>query len=330
MTMRLSLALLAACAWAAPAQDGPMERSFWLSLTLSPTVRGYWTQDPSVPQPEPPTAQEIAAAAEVLTEHYGANRLYLLHHGQCEADAARDLLRTWKRALAGRAEVAPTFLPMDYSQGLDAGAPVFSSRELTEWAAWCDAELGAPALALYDVCPNRPWDWAITALRWGSDLPIGQVGIQPEETPKAGLAFVVVDTWGGVSAYRDNQEWLAAGAETLRRWVRHPRPGVEQVFDLICVAWDYDYSEDGGTAPPYDDDRDDPLPTGRNRLAASVIAEAADPALFRGFSSDLIILQAHALAHGEDLYGDLRAGAPYRGLFAEPLEEIAAIYHTLR
>lgn len=319
--------LFAAASWAVLGQDESLERSYWLSLTLSPTTaRGYWTQDPSAPKAEPLGLEEVRAAAGMLTEHYHANRLYLLYHGQCEAEEARELFKAWSGALGDRAEVVPTFLPMDYSRGLEAGAPVFSSRELTDWSAWCATELGASAVALYDVYPQRPWEWAVQALHWGSDLPVGQVGIQPEEDPKAGLEFVVIDTWGAISAYRDHGAWEATGAETLRRWAGRPRPGVAQVFDLVCVAWDYDYSEGGGEAPPYDDERDDPLPPGRNRMAAGVIRQAADPVLFRGFSSDLIILHAHSVLHGEDLYGSLRAGRPYDGLFSSPLEEIASLY----
>jgi len=323
----LPILLCSGCVLTPP--GGDLERSFWLSLTLTPAVRGYWIAEPNVPDVKPPAADEVGRACDVLTRMYHANRLYLVYHKQCPDEVARRLLLLWRDAAGDKAEVVPTLVPMDYSAGLRPGAAVFTEAELTGWSSWCEETLKAPAIALYDVYPRRPWDWAVEALRSGSTLPIGWVGIQPEEEPREGLSFVVVDTWGGVSAYVSNIDWESKGRDRVESWARLPRAGVRAVFDLIAVAWDYDYSPDGGSAPPYDDGRDDPLPAGRNELAAAAIRAACPVEAFGGFSSDLLILDAHAKLHGEDLYGDLRTGTAYRGAFAAPLDDIGRVYQIL-
>ena len=319
---------LCACI-ASAASCGDLERSFWISLTLTPAAKGYWTMDPGAADVPAPKSDEIARACDLLTRTYHANRLYLVYHKQCPEATARDLMLCWRRAAAGTAELVPTFVPMDYSAGPASGAPVFTEAELAAWSSWCEEVMAAPAIALYDVYPRRPWDWAVEALRSGSSLPVGWVGTQPEEPCREGLSFVVVDTWGGISAYRSNADWESRGRGLVERWARAPRPGVRAVFDLIAVAWDYDYSGDGGAAPPYDDERDDPLPAGRNQLAARTVRAVCPAEAFGGFSSDLLVLDAHTRLHGEDLYGDLRTGTRYRGMFAEPLDEIGRIYEAL-
>ena len=105
-------------------------------------------------------------------------------------------------------------------------------------------------------------------------------------------------------------------------------------WDLIAVAWDYQPTKNG-EYPGYDDGaRNMPLPAGRNRLAAALILEEASPKLMRGFSSDLMILEANSRYEQRDgpsdsFYRWLRRGEVYSGYFAEPLEEIASIYRGL-
>ena len=107
------------------------------------------------------------------------------------------------------------------------------------------------------------------------------------------------------------------------------------VWNLIVVAWDYAVPGRGGY-PGYDDaEKNMPLPAGRNRLAQRLIREAAQPAVFGGFSSDLYILNENSRSAAHDgkegaFYQTLKRGEEYRGYYAQPLQEIAAIYRELR
>ena len=61
----------------------------------------------------------------------------------------------------------------------------------------------------------------------------------------------------------------------------------------------------------------------------------ADAKILGGFSSDLLILQANSehRAHDErqgSFYETLKRGEPYRGYYARPLEEIAAIFARMQ
>jgi hypothetical protein len=103
----------------------------------------------------------------------------------------------------------------------------------------------------------------------------------------------------------------------------------------VAVAWDYEPTERGGF-PGYDDARRNmPLPADRNRLAANLILDTARPDVMAGFSADLFIIQANSRVKERDgdadaFYATLREGRPYRGYFAEPFHEIAAIFRALR
>lgn len=77
-----------------------------------------------------------------------------------------------------------------------------------------------------------------------------------------------------------------------------------------------------------------PLPAGRNDLAADLIRRAAKAQTFGGFSSDLYILHENSRSKPHDgrdgsFYETLKAGREYRGYYAAPLDEIAAVYRRL-
>ena len=122
----------------------------------------------------------------------------------------------------------------------------------------------------------------------------------------------------------------------LRRWVEFRNRGDQPVaWDLIAVAWDYAATAEG-RHPGYDDAaRNAPLPSGRNKLAVAEIRRVAKSGRLAGFSSDLCILEANSKHPARDgatnsLYACLRRGVEYRGVFAQPLAEIAGVFTSLR
>lgn len=303
-----------------------LERSYWLHASLGRHLqRGYW--GPDFPADEPPSRDEIAAAAALLAGHYQANRLYLIVHREMNDAQAARVLADWAELCPAGVELVPTFVLAMYDA---AATPVWRPDELADFVAALPARYAR--LAVYDVYPNRPQP-AIEALRARAE--IFRVGLQPGEPPRDGVTAAVQDTWSAFCHGKLLADWRAAGAVTLRGWVGERNAGTLPVaWDLIAVAWDYAVTEHG-EYPGYDDAaRNMALPAGRNRHAARLIRETARPEVLGGFSSDLFILEVnarHANRDGPDesLYTCLRRGEVYAGYFSAALEEIAGIYRDL-
>lgn len=303
-----------------------LERSYWLHASLGRILqRGYWGSD--FPADVPPSREEISAAAGLLAGHYQANRLYLvLHRELTDAQAAR-VLADWAEVCPAGVELVPTFVLAMYDQ---PATPVWRTDALADFIAALPDRYRR--CAMYDVYPNRPQP-ALEALRERGGLV--RVGLQPGEPPADGVAAAVQDTWSAVCHGKSLADWRAAGAVTLRQWVTERNAGTLPIaWDLIAVAWDYSVTEHG-EYPGYDDAaRNMALPAGRNRHAARLVLETAQPEVLGGFSSDLFILEVnarHANRDGpaESLYACLRRGQVYAGYFSAALEEIAGIYRDL-
>lgn len=328
------LALLCAGASRADRRDlSKLDRSYWIHASLGASlVKGYW--GPEAPVESQATNDEVRRAAALLTGHYGANRLYLIYHKEVSISDYVRLLRIWRNACPRTVELIPTLVLTMYDKPQTHG---FTDDELIRLSRILKHEMSIHTVAVYDVMPNRDQGSGLAVL--AREFPKGQlrVGIQPEEKIESPFVAAVQDTWSGVCAGRTHDDWRLPGfgAETLRNWVRERNKDGKPVdWDLIAVAWDY-MSTKNGEYPGYDDGaKNMPLPAGRNRLAASLILEEASPELMRGFSSDLLILEANSRYEQRDgpsnsFYRWLRRGEVYRGYFAEPLEEIASIYRRL-
>ena len=214
----------------------------------------------------------------------------------------------------------------------------FRPQQVRDLCALFKREIRCSAAAVFDVVPNRDQGKCLAILAREFPGKLVRVGVQPDEALAEPYAAAVQDTWSGLCHGRTNADWESAGfgVETLTRWVRdrngQPRP---VAWDLVAVAWDYSATQ-RGEYPGYDDAaRNMPLPAGRNRLAAGLIVRTAARQALRGFSSDLTIVEANSRNPRRDgesrsLYRAVREGAVYRGYFAEPLEDIAAIYRDMR
>ena len=315
-------------------QPARLERSFWIhaSLGLKPH-RGYW--GPTLPPTTPPTEQEVANAAGLLTGRYAANRLYLVYHQEIPLDDARRVLSWWRRHCPAEVEIVPAFVLRMYDK---AQTPVFSIDNLRALCAFCRDELKADHCAVFDVYPDRDQGQSLTVLEGAFSRRVIRIGIQPDERLGRLFAGAVQDTWSGFCYGKTNADWLAPGfgADTLRNWVQARNASAwRTAWDLIVVAWDYNATA-RGEYPGYDDAKKNmPLPAGRNALAAREILKLARPDRMAGFSSDLTILQANSISQAHDgprnsFYEVLKRGEPYGGYYALPLDEIVAIYHALR
>lgn len=311
-----------------------LERSFWVHASLGTAAqRGYW--GPAYAASPPPSESEIRNAAKLLTGVYGANRLYLVYHGEIAWDDARRVFLWWRQHCPESVSLVPTLVARMYDK---QQTPVFDRSEVRRMAEFFQGSVHRQWIAVYDVYPNR--DLSEAAEELASRYPGGliRVGIQPEEKIAPPYVGAVQDTWSGLCHGKTNVDWLdrGFGAETLRVWIaqrnRQERP---VAWNLIAVAWDYSVTERGGY-PGYDDaGKNMPLPEGRNRLAVREILREARPGRLAGFSSDLLILEANSQHPARDgprasFYATLKRGEPYRGYFGVPFEEIAAIFRELK
>jgi len=317
-----------------PIQPSCLERSYWIhaSLAWNPR-RGYWGAD--LPGSTPPGEQEVRRAAGLLAGHYAANRLYLVYHKEIPLPEAREVFRWWRRHTPPGVAIVPALVLRTYDK---ASVEVFTGDEVRPLCDFFRAEINPHQLAVFDVYPNRDQGAALAVLAAAFPSGLIRLGLQPGEKLAPPFAAAVEDTWSAICHGRSHDDWFDAGfgAETLRRWVAERNAGPAPVaWNLIAVAWDYRHTH-RGEHPGYDAPaRNMPLPAGRNLLALREILRHARPEVLAGFSSDLTILQANSAHPTHDarprcLHDSLKKGEAYAGYYAEPLEEIAAIYRALR
>ena len=312
-----------------------LERSYWLHASLGQrTVANYWFA--SEPVTEPPSRAQIAQAARLLVGPYGANRLYLMYHNEIPAERAREVFKIWREVTPPEVELVPALVLRMYDKD---NTLVFDDAEIADWADFFKAHVHPKRIAVYDVYtrPDQGPGPAILSERFPGGLI--HVGQQPATRVEPPFAAAVQDTWSGMChGTRNEEDWLQPGFGdgTLRAWVEERNAGSHPIaWNLVAVAWDYEPTERGGF-PGYDDARKNmPLPADRNRLAANLILDTARPEVMAGFSADLFIIHANSRVKERDgdadaFYATLREGRPYRGYFAEPFHEIAALFRALR
>jgi len=252
--MKYALAILA-CAVCSAAD---LERSFWVNVSLTSPVLGYWGED--FPKARRPSDVEIANAARVLTRDAAANRLYLIYHHELPLDEAREVFLAWRKACPKEVGLVPTFVLRMYDK---KQTPVFTDDELT---SLCKVSKWHH-VAVYDVHARRDQGSGLAVLAKHS---LVRVGLQPSESLAAPFTGAVADTWSALCHGLTNDDWRSHGA--LRKWVaaRNSSP-VPIAWDLVTVAWDYSATKHG-EYPGYDDaNKNMPLPAGRNKLAAAEI-----------------------------------------------------------
>lgn len=311
-----------------------LERSYWVHASLGQAVqRGYW--GPGFPAADAPTREEVGRAARSLVETCGANRLYLIYHGEIPGDAARRVFQWWREACPASVELVPALVLRMYDR---ARTPVFAGDELRSLAGFLRGRINPARMAVYDVQGKREDDGSAAALAALFPGGLVRIGLQPDEDLAKPFVAAVQDTWSGFChGTRNKEDWMQPGfgAETLRRWVEARNRGAGTfAWNLVVVAWDYGATERGGY-PGYDDAaKNRPLPAGRNRAGADLIARTAAPGRLAGFSSDLFILHENSRNAAHDgpagaFYRTLREGREYRGYYAVPFREITGLYRDL-
>lgn len=316
-----------------PPARAALERSFWLHASLTSVPRGYW--GPDHPPCARPTEQDISNAARLLTGDYAANRLYLVYHQECPLEAAEQVFGWWRKHCPATVQLVPTLVLRMYDKQQSS---VFAPAELRRFVTFLQATVSAAELAVYDVYPERDQGASLEYL--AAQYPAGliRVGIQPDEKIEPPFVAAVQDTWSGLCHGKSHDDWRApgCGAESLRNWVALRNEADRGVaWDLIVVAWDYSATPHGAY-PGYDDAaKNMPLPAGRNRLAVEEILRTARTDCLRGFSSDLVILQAnsqHAARDGAlaSFYETLKRGEIYQGYYSTPFQEIVRLFHELK
>ena len=312
----------------------PPERSYWVHASLGQfTQLGYYGTN--YPATTLPTRDEVAHAAHLLSDVYGANRLYLIYHNEMPERAARTVFTWWREVCPASVELVPALVLRMYDK---QQTPVFAAGEARGLATFFHDTVNSNRLAVYDIQARRDQGDALPVL--AQQFPGGMIrlGLQPGESLDAPFTAAVQDTWSGFChGTRTREDWSQPGfgAEALRSWVAERNAGSAPVaWNLIVVAWDYSVTPRGGY-PGYDDAaKNMPLPSGRNRAAAQLILKTASLDRFGGFSSDLYILHENSRSAAHDgktgaFYQTLREGRAYEGYYAVPFREVAAIYREV-
>lgn len=338
--MPLTLAILLLLFAVGPAMAGwrddaaGLERSYWVHASLGPlTQKGYFGSE--FPEAKAPSHKEVENAAMLLTNPYGANRLYLLYHKELAVADARRVFAWWRGVCPESVEIVPTLLLRMYD---GKQTPVFTVEEARDLGDFFHSEINSGRVAVYDVYQKRDQGEALAVL--ARRFPDGMVrlGLQPGENVGPPFVAAVQDTWSGFChGTRNLEDWLQPGfgAETLRQWVEARDAGTKPIaWNLIVVAWDYGATGRGGY-PGYDDaEKNMPLPAGRNRAAAGLIYKAAGRGVMAGFSADLYILNENSRSATHDgktnaFYQTLREGKEYGGYYAVPFREIVGMFHEM-
>ena len=310
------------------------ERSYWVHASLGPfTQLGYYGTN--FPATTPPTREEVANAARLLSGRYGANRLYLIYHREIPESDARKVFAWWREVCPATVELVPALVLRMYDK---RQAPVFTAGEARGLATFFYDTVNSNRLAVYDIQARREQGDALPVLAQQFPGGLVRLGLQPGEALAAPFTAAVQDTWSGFChGTRNREDWAQPGfgAEALRSWVAERNAGSAAVaWNLIVVAWDYSATPRGGY-PGYDDAaKNMPLPSGRNRAAAQLIVGASDKNHFGGFSSDLYILHENSRSAAHDgktgaFYQTLREGRAYEGYYAAPFREVADIYRDV-
>lgn len=312
-----------------------LERSYWVHASLGPvTQKGYF--GPDFPGAEPPTREAVENAVRLLSGPYGASRLYLIYHGEMPVGDARRVFLWWRAACPATVEIVPALVLRMYD---NSGSPVFDADGVRGLCNFFRENVNRDRVAVYDVHAKRDQGAALAVLAEQFSGGVIRLGLQPTEDLGAPFVAAVQDTWSGFChGARNHEDWLQPGfgADSLRRWVSARNDCAGPIaWNLIVVAWDYGPTGRGGY-PGYDDAaKNMPLPAGRNRIGADLIAKAAADGKLAGYSSDLYILNENSRSAAHDgragaFYQTLRDGKEYGGYYAVPFREITQIFCELR
>jgi hypothetical protein len=309
-----------------------LERSFSIHASLSSLARYGHSGANFVPEVAP-SEEEIRNAARLLTSDYAANRLYLIYQHELSVPEIETTFRIWRQACPPEVALVPALI----LRANDTNE-LFSATELRLLSAFFEAEINPGHLAVFDNHARRDQGRALTALASEYGHGLIRLGLQADEPLSAPFVAAVEDTWSAICLGKSNTDWAqpAFGQETLRKRVQNRNESSSATtWNLIIAAWDYSKTAHG-EYPGYDDaQKNMPLPSGRNALAATEILRFTKPGLITGFSSDLQALQANSRAATHDglgysFYEMLKQGHIYVGYYARPFHEVVKIYQSLR
>jgi hypothetical protein len=295
-----------------------LERSFSIHASLATLPQGEWpTNLAAAPAP---TEVEIRNAARLLTYDYAANRLYLIYQKEVPLLQAETAFQMWRQVCPPEVELVPALV---LRTGQTNQTALFTTNELRLLIAFFKREVNPRRLALLNANSNIVQESGLHALADEYSAGLVCLGLRADESIGEPFTAAVEDAGTALCGGKSNEDWQQAGSgrEALRKYVqsRNDNP--------LPVAWYL------GTVAT--DQKNTPLSSGRNTLAANEILHFATPALIGGFSADLQTLQLSSRAINRDgsaysLYEMLKKGHIYVGHYARPFHEVVKIYQGLR
>lgn len=324
------------------------EVSYWIDIDIrANNSRGYWS---NVADRQPdilPTEEHIENACNQLRNQYHGNKLYVTYHRQFEINDVKTVLLYWKNsATKFGMKVVPCIVLENYATPTTMN---FTDDEISSFASWCISNVNNSEFGIYDVYSRQSTgsqqDKQLIVIRGKIGNKIVHVGLQPEQKINSNFLSGVQDTWTAECQGLTNQLWeepvsykgsTIYGRKLLEKWVKErvSRDSVRIVWDMIPVAWDYDFPVDplGYICPGDDALKNDPPIAGRIALCHKYIENCYPNGVknprFGGYSCDLHILDANSSGKPESpsFYEQLRANKAYTGYFSSAMNQIGALY----
>ena len=308
-----------------------VERSFSVDACLT-TLGRQGHSATNLPSAFMPTETEIQRAAHLLTGDYAANRLYLIYRKDMAIVDAERVFETWRRSCPPEVDVVPALMLHPWNSQQDE---LFSSAEMKLLTRFFKGGINPTRLAVIGLKgeSDEGASFKLLASEFKSGLLC--IGLQPAAKVGAPFSGAVLELKNALCPGKSNEDWQQSGSglATLRKYaVGRNEQSLPVTWNLLVTAGDYNGS---GSAADDDPERNMPLPSWRNTLAAREILDVAQPSSFSGFNTDLHSLQvsSQTLTHdgsGYSFYEMLKRGQIYVGFYARPFHEIVKVYTSIR
>ncbi len=326
------------------------ERSAWLQMDIADQnhflCSGFWFTREECGLPgqgcsfcSPPPQNEISNAVGLLKNYYNYDTVYLVYYDQFNSTQEyKNNLQIWKdESDKVGLKVVPSFSFTTHA----THKPNFNNSEVLEMVNFSTNLLGNQIAVIGGN--SSPYLQLIKSAY--PNVHETRLSIQPSENPGdphlVNVDKFVEDTWTWITACYNNTDWsnnqgpVGWTRQDLKNYVtKRNNQSITNIWNQIAVGWPYEPNESTSNCrpTPVKDDAilNDPVPIGRNILAAQDICSRSNSSTFKGFSNNLMILEVNSMSvdsTSKRFMTSLKNGVPYTGKFSAPMEETKNIFN---